>query len=210
MPQRHRWVGGWVGGWVGACPWRVPPVPDSSPQPHGTHLALHCSSCCSPPSPAAQEAAGIPAIAAVQSLLRSVTIPWGAKSTAFNVGLASNTEVTILRAHKQGLYMFQSPGNPQWQVRTLADANAQSAGNGCVWAKVAGEWGCGNCKCHADPQLRHIPAALAVHCSHPALQGFDLSKPATWAHLNGSIHKVPLNLGIDTWWHNLIPKGASK
>jgi hypothetical protein len=74
----------------------------------------------------------MPTIAAVQSLIRSVTIPWGAKSTPLNIGLASNTEVVTLRAHKQRLYLFQSPGNPQWQARTLMRREAG------WW--VVGEW----------------------------------------------------------------------
>ena len=59
-----------------------------------------------------------------------------------------------------------------------------------------------------NSDIHLLPLLSIAHTRH--CRGFDLSKPATWAHLNGSIHKVPLNLGIDTWWHNLIPKGASK
>ncbi|KAL4443731.1 hypothetical protein ABPG75_011468 [Micractinium tetrahymenae] len=83
----------------------------------------------SPNRTEAQETGGMPAIAVAQSLLRSVTVPWGAKGTPNGVGLGSNTEVIVLRAHKQPLYLFSSIGNPQWQGFDLSETD---------WAELNG------------------------------------------------------------------------
>ena len=84
----------------------------------------------------------MPSIAAAESLIRSMTIPWGSKSTALERGLASNTEVVMMRGHKQGLYLFKSPGNPQWQARA-AGASAQRGGA----VRVVGELCCKRVPC---------------------------------------------------------------
>ena len=123
--------------------------------------------------PPSQEAEGMPAVAAVQSLLRSVTIPWGSKSTPNNVGLASNTEVTTLRNHKQRLYLFQSPGNPQWQVGAgLGRQPAACADGGRRRAALVGGWRGGRVWCSSGVQQLGVPAGPRFTTQAPFLPRF--------------------------------------